>query len=129
MGTPRNSADVGVDQYVGEAFRMELLSQRIKQRQVAERLHLSQPTVSSRLNGDTPLSASEVASLAAMCRKPVQEFFPSDEQLAQFRERMHDLAPVTRQSLSLHTAPVVSIWTAPSQRLSAPSFIPSQQAG
>lgn len=37
--------------------------------------------------------------------------------------------PVTRQSLSRHTAPVVSIWTAPSRRPARHDFIPSQQAG
>ncbi len=41
-----------------------------------------------------------------------------------------DVRPtVTRQYLPSHTAPVVSIWTAPSKRSSPAAFIPSQQTG
>lgn len=101
MGTPRNSTDVGIDQYVGEAFRTELHRQRITQVAVAQRLHITQPTVSARLNGATPLSASEIATLAAMCGRPVGYFFPTDEQLESFRREVGDRMSVTREYLTL----------------------------
>lgn len=61
---------------LAEALRAEMARQRRSQTELAQYLGISQPAVSRRLNGDTPLDVDELYRIARFLDRPATDFLP-----------------------------------------------------
>lgn len=64
---------------VAEEIAAVLDEQRVSQRELARRLHVSQPWVRERLTGGTSISVGDVEQIAAALEVPVTRFLPTAE--------------------------------------------------
>lgn len=89
----------------------------LEQNELAAQTHISRNTIGNYEGGKVRPKMAYLVLWAQVCGVDLDWLCGDDAPVT-----------VTRQYLSPHTAPVVSIWAAPSKRLSRPGFIPSQQS-
>lgn len=87
----------------------------LEQSELAARTHISRNTIGSYEGGKVRPKMAYLMLWAQACGVDLEWLLDGD-------------SPVTRQSLSSHTAPVVATGCLPIQRLRSVDFIPSQQA-
>lgn len=117
------TSDNDLSRAIAERVRIQLaLNPKLRQIHIARAIGMPQQNFHNRVSGSVPFEAATLVKVAAVIGCPLSDLLPTDDIVAQH------VSPVTRQYLSPHTAPVVSIWAAPSKRLSRADFIPSQQA-
>lgn len=98
---------------------------------LADAIGMKSSTLYTRLQMKTEFGASEVSAIAHYFGVTIEDLYNGlGGRIPPAPLPSTIVVPtVTRQYLPSHTAPVVSIWTAPSKRSSPAAFIPSQQTG
>lgn len=120
----RPTSDNDLSRVIAERVRVQLaLNPKLRQIHIARAIGMPQQSFHNRVSGSVPFEAATLVKVAAVIGCPLSDLLPSEDLVSQ------QVSPVTRQEHTPHTAPVVSIWTAPSRRLSPAVFIPSQQTG
>lgn len=117
------TSDNDLSRAIAERVRIQLaLNPKLRQIHIARAIGMPQQNFHNRVSGSVPFEAATLVKVAAVIGCPLSDLLPTDDIVAQH------VSPVTRQSLSSHTAPVVATGCLPIQRLRSVDFIPSQQA-
>lgn len=116
--------DIGIDP--APFARAKLAASRYNASDVARRFGGAKSYWTRRLSGESPMSYSDLVCVAVMVGCHPAELVGGTAPEGWTPDP--SVITVTRQYLSSHTAPALSIWQRPVRRFRAPDFIPLQQA-